>query len=87
MPSGFPLVSSSELIVVHSGELSGTSPARARPTFATDDGTRESTMPSGFPLVSSSELIVVRSGERIVVRSGELSGTFLCTSETNVCNR
>jgi hypothetical protein len=78
MPSGFPLVSSSELIVVHSGELSGTSPARARPTFATDDDTRESTMPSGFPLVSSSELIVVRS---------ELSGTFLYTSETNVCKR
>jgi hypothetical protein len=47
------------------------SPARARPTFATDDDTRESTMPSGFPPVSSSEL----------------SSTFLCTSETNVCNR
>jgi hypothetical protein len=63
------------------------SSARARPTFATDDDTRESTMPSGFPPVPRSELIPVSSSELIPVTSIELSGTFLCTSETNVRNR
>jgi hypothetical protein len=108
MPSGFLPVSSSELIPVTSIELSALSSARGIPTFATDDDTRESTMPSGFSPVTNKQRAVeqfplherdqrlqqMMTPERVrcppafpPVAIEKLSGIFLCTSETNICNR
>jgi hypothetical protein len=104
----FPPVTNGKLIPVTSIELSATSSARARPTFATDDDTRESTMPSGFSPSYQQRAVEhfpqherdqrlqqMMTPERVrcllafpqLPTSNELSGTFLCTSETNVCNR